>query len=119
MERFWKPVLVKTEMDLVELPIGEGTAGRRRAARMVVMWEGVPVKLYKGVGWLVLVGALKMGGGRERFCWDFSTTWWGVNEWFLIEHEGGTLTVFEGKVCTAHLQVLADIVRGDMRQSAA
>jgi len=45
----WKPVEVKTEIALEVFPRGEGTAGRRRGLRMVVIEDGVAVKACRRV----------------------------------------------------------------------
>ncbi len=54
--RTWKPVEVKTETDDLVLPMGEATAGRRRALRTVVTDEGMAVKLCRRVWCFVVVG---------------------------------------------------------------
>ena len=53
----WKPVEVKTEMELLVLPMGAGTAGRRRALRTVVSDGGIAVKLCSRVACFDVVGA--------------------------------------------------------------
>lgn len=65
-------MLVKTEIDLLVLPIGDATAGILRAPSMVVIEEGMAEKACKGVGSFEEVGAAKIGGGLAEFCWGFS-----------------------------------------------
>lgn len=51
------------EMEVLVLPFGAATAGRRRAARMVGRAGGVQVKVVRGRG---VEGVVKMEGGRRE-----------------------------------------------------
>jgi hypothetical protein len=55
--RTWKPVEVKTETEVLVLPMGEGTAGMRRVLRTVVTDCGMAVKLCRRVVCFGVIGA--------------------------------------------------------------